>query len=232
MIDEWKRQLKERSGNLTTNEVMPEYLVEKLLDEDISCKEKLKFEEIHFPRSQGLLGEVEGLNILSGLQKIKKEGYLTLFRAVRFPTYKRIFEMLSSDGFAISNYEQERILHLYKNEDYLQKREEIKDYYKRDNVFEIDFEACRARGVDLHEMYSQNLPSNIKEAEEVGISQDFFLLDIYRINDEERVNKLFSNTKLLKENKYFLHGFFGDQNIFGRRRTKYLPSRCFRVNKV
>ena len=308
MIEEWKKQLQELSENLTTNEVMPKHLAEKLLEEDVSLKERLSFEEINFPVSNDVLGEIEGLNILSGLQKQSKKGCLTLFRAVRFPTYKRMYEV-SINGYAISNYEQERILDLYQNKDYVQKREslktdsrfwtqpqervvhglplfclvndalqihrafrgetdkvviiaiyiphelleskkikltantaidldyenherdfEISDFYKKDDIYEIDFGSLRARGIDLHEMYTRDLPLDIKQTEALGITQDLFLLDLYKIKEGKKINNLFTNTEVLKKNKYFLHGFFGDQNIFGRRKAFYLPSSCSKIS--
>jgi hypothetical protein len=109
---------------------------------------------------------------------------------------------------------------------------EIKDFWKDNSAYEIDFEALRARGIDLHEMYTRDLPLDPKKAEELGITQDIFLLNIYRITDQAPIKTLFADTQTLKENKNFLHGFFGDQNIFGRRKTFYLPYKCQRVEKV
>jgi hypothetical protein len=51
---------------------------------------------------------------------------------------------------------------------------------------------------------------------------------VHRVNDSA-LNALMGDTQTLKDNAYFLHGFFGDQNIFARRRTKYVPSRCRRI---
>jgi len=306
----WREQLKKPSGNLTTNQAMSEYLIEKLLEEDMSLKGKIIFSDVSFPELNGILNEIKGLDILAGLQSLNKNGCLTLFRAVRFPTYKRIYEVLYDKGYAVLNYEQERILDLYSNKDYIQRREQIKkdnlfwtqpqervvkglplfclvndalqihrafrseedkvvmvlihiphelletrkaklianpaidldynnedrdfeirDFYKEDDIWEIDYGALRARGIDLQEMYTADLPWQISEAEKLGITQDFFLLDIYKISDNSKTNELRANTEVLKENKYFLHGFFGDQNIFGRRKAEFLPSKCRRISK-
>lgn len=308
MIEQWKKQLAELSGNLTTNEAMPAHIAKKLLAEDDSLKGALSLENVTFPKLSGLLGDVEGLDILSGLQKINKKECLTLFRAVRFPTYKRIFEA-AHNGYAISNFEQERILDLYQRKEYIDKRSkiktdpnfwtqpqervvnglplfclandalqihrafrgekdkvmliaihlphalfesgkikliantaidldytdderdfEIKDFYKKDGVYEIDFEALRARGIDLHEMYTSDLPLDVEKAKALGISQEVFLLDIYKIKDTSKIDLLFRDTDILKKNKSFLHGFFGDQNIFGRRKAVYLPCNCMKVS--
>lgn len=309
MINKWKKELNKPSGNLTTNQVMPEHLIEKLLEEDESLENKLKFEEINFPKLGKLLDDIKGLNILAGLQKYTRDGCVTLFRAARFPTYKRMYEAVYEKGYAISNYEQERILELYKDQEYLNKREqimkdplfwtqpqervvhglplfclvndalqihrayraeqdkvvmiaihiphellesekiklianpaidldysnterefEIKDFTKANGTYEIDFAALRARGIDLQEMYTRDLPWELEEAEKLGINQDFFLLEIFRISDNSKIEKLRQDTEILKQNRYFLHGLFGDQNIFGRRTSEYLPGKCYKIS--
>jgi len=125
MLKNWKKQLEKLSGNLTTNEYMPQHIAKLLLEEDNSLKSELIFKEIFFPKLQGILGEIEGLNILAGLQKFNNKDCLTLYRAVRFPTHKRIYEMLFEYGGAIPNFEQERILELYNDKKYQSKRNKI-----------------------------------------------------------------------------------------------------------
>lgn len=309
LLEQWRKQLQERSGNLTTNEVMPPSLIEKLLEEDEKLSGNLSLEDVDFPGLEGKLKEFKGLNIIAGLQNFTKDGCLTLFRSVRFPTYKRMHEVVYDKGFAVLNYEQERILELYKREDYAQKRDEmkqnplfwtqpqervvkglplfclvndalqihrafrgeedivlmvavhiphelletekiklvsnpaidldysneerdfeIKDFTKSNGAYEIDYTALRARGIDLHEMYCHDLPWGIEEAENIGITQDFFLLDIAKI-DKSKLYNLKANTELLKKNRKFLHGFFGDQNIFGRREAEYLPFKCQKITR-
>lgn len=310
MIEKWREELNKPSGNLTTNQIMPKHLVDKLLEEDESLKEKLILKEVNFPKLNGLLNEIDGLDILAGLQKFTKDGCLTLFRAVRFPTYKRMYEVVYEKGYAISNFEQERILELYKNKEYSEKRDsikndplfwtqpqervvhglplfclvndalqihrayrakedkvamiaihiphnllesgkiklisnpaidldydnkerdlEIEDFYKENGTYEIDFRALRTRGIDLQEMYTKDLPWEVEEAEKLGVTQDFFLLDIYRISDNSKIQELKQNTEILKANCNFLHGFFGDQNIFGRRMSSYLPNKCYSIKR-
>ena len=309
-IEQWNEQLKKPSGNLTTNQAMPDFLIKKLLEEDLSLKDKIEFSEMDFPKFDGLLGEIDGLNILAGLQSFTKEGNLTLFRAIRFPTYKRIYEAVYHHGFAILNYEQERILDLYKKPEYIKQRNEIKDnplfwtqpqervvkglplfyllndalqihrafrlnddlvvmaavhiphellesrkvrlitnpaidleydneerdfeikdFVKTNGSYSIDFKALRTRGIDLHEMYTNDLPWDIEKARKIGVEQDLFLLNINKITDYSKIKNLKENTDLLKVNAYFLHGFFGDQNIFGRRQSFYLPTQCNKITK-
>ncbi len=307
MQEKWRAQLKQNSGNLTTNAPMPPWLVEKLLEEDESAGNKISIDEITFDKLTGFVGGIEGLQIIKGLQEKTRPGYLTVFRAIRFPTNKRLLSLLT-DGFTVSNYEQERILELYSNESYIQQRNQnqaderfwvqpqervvpgipvfalvndalqihrafrgkedrvaivvihiprehlesrrirliantaidlahqnadrditVKDFRDKNGNLEIDYAAMRARGVDLHEMYSQDLPLVKTELDALGIEQEFCLLDIYEIEDLEVMNMLENDTDTLKRSKHFLHGFFGDQNIFGRRKTKYLPFKCYRL---
>lgn len=310
MIEIWRSELQKLSGNLTTNEYMPEKFKDLLLKENIDLKDKLSFEDISFPKLSGILGKIEGLNILAGLQKLNKKECLTVYRAIRFPTYKRVYEMLYEKGLAIPNYEQERILELYQNKKYSSKREEIQkdknfwtqpqervvkglpvfilindavqihrafrntkdkvamitihiphkliknkviklianaaidldynncerdfeinDFCMAEKIFDIDYNALRARGIDLHEIYLKNLPWTLKECEKLRIEQEFFILDIYEIKNKSKINELFKNSNILKDNKFFMHGFFGDQSIFGRRATKYLPYKCQKITK-
>lgn len=311
LLKAWKRQLGESSGNLTTNAAMPVSIANKLLEDNPQLKEEVALEEIFFPKfRENKLDALEGLHILAGLQSKNKKDCLTLFRAVRFPTYKRMHALLTY-GFTISNYEQERILELYKNADYTKKRTAnqaderfwvqpqervvdgvpvfalandaiqihrafrgkedklalvvlhvprehleagkirliantaidfdyknadrdipIRDFMEKDGFFQIDYAALRARGVDLHEMYSQDLPLTKVDAEALGIEQEFFLIDLYEVEGMEAMNVLEADTQILKENKWFLHGLFGDQNIFGRRKTKHLPYRCYSLKGI
>jgi hypothetical protein len=310
MLENWRAQMAELSGNLTTNNAMPQWIADKLLEEDASLKEKLSFEEIHFPLIEGKLDTIKGLEIVAGLQNKTKQDCMTLFRAVRFPTFKRMHEMMYEHGCSISNYEQERITTLYAETTYIEKREalksdplfhiqpqervvpgiplfalandalqihrayrgledmlamcaihipeelvtsqeikliantaidlnhdtnerdfEIRDFRKKNGKIEINFSSLRVRGIDLHEMYTKDLPLGVKEMEARGINTEYFLLNIARITDETRMNEIFSDTDVLKKNEYFMHGFFGDQNIFGRRRSQYLPTKCQSIKK-
>lgn len=306
IINEWRKQLSEPSGSLTTNEAMPSELIDKLLDEGLSLKEKIIFEEVSFPLLGNNLDSVVGLNIIAGVQSKNRKGYLTLFRAIRFPTYKRIHEVAKTYGYAFSNYEQDRILAFYNHRDYQKKRGEIikdhrfwtqpqervvsglplfslvndalqihysfrgktdfillvaihipqgllqsgkiklisnsaidldykneereweiKDFIEKESSYSIDYKALRARGIDLHEIYSKDLPHNLEEAQKIGIEQEFCLLQTYHLNSE--LDRVIDDTKILKENDWFLHGIFGDQNVFARRRAKHLPLKCYNI---
>ena len=84
------------------------------------------------------------------------------------------------------------------------------------------------RGIDLHEMYFNGFPFDLEGHKQLGIEQRFFLLDIYRVDSKDsRIRDL--DTDVLKEHEYFLHGIFGDQNVFGRGVTRCLPFQCHEV---
>lgn len=104
----------------------------------------------------------------------------------------------------------------------------INDFQKKDNSYAPDYKALRVRGIDLHEMYFKNLPFDLEGHKLLGIEQRFFLVDIYRIDlHNSRIRNL--SIEVLKEHEYFLHGIFGDQNIFGRGVTRHLPFQCHEV---
>ncbi|MFA6099458.1 MAG: hypothetical protein WC750_01095 [Patescibacteria group bacterium] len=289
---------------------MPERIKNILLDEDLSLGNKYRLEKVKFPKSLGILGKIRGMDILAGLQKLHKPGHLTVFRAIRFPTNKRIFKAIFENGCALPNFEQERILELYHDPKYVQKRKGIqkdrnfwvqpqervvnglpvfhlvndaiqihhafrherdrvlvialylpyallknknihlisnsaidlnysdqsRDFEIQDFVFDgqrvqVALEPLMARGIDLHEMFIKNLPWDIKGCDRFGIKQDYYLLDIHRIKDDKKIKKLRSDTKILLKNNNFLHGFFGDQNVFARRASKYLPFACFKIER-
>ena len=309
MFGRWEKSTQERCGNLTTNEYLPVEIKRKLLEENLHLVQELEFEKVSFPSLCKELNDIEGMGILSGLQKLKKEGNLTFYRAIRFPTVYRIWKTVSELGLSMPNYEQERILQLYGKTDYITKRREIKqdpnfwtqpqervvdgvpvfclvndalqihrayrserdrvlmtvihfpyelitrenisliantaidldydntekdfkitDFKENNGTFDIDYGALRVRGLDLHEMYFKGLPFNLEGHRKMGIVQRFFLLDIYKIDPKDtRIRDL--NTEILKEYEYFLHGIYGDQNVFGRGITRYLPLQCHEVKR-
>jgi hypothetical protein len=311
MVSTWNKTTTTLSENLTTNAYLPELIRDKLLDEDTALKKNLAFQERYFQLASPELSEITGLNILSGIQSEKKKDNLTVYRAIRFPTIKRIWESLNNYGISMSNFEQERILTLYENADYMKQREEIQknnlfwiqpqervvhglpiftlvndalqihhayknsidktlivvahipyqlikdntltltantaidfdfaddsrdmtieDFVEQQEGCSINYSALRAKGIELHELYVKGLPYTLKEHNELGIEQKFYLVDTYETDVRtETFKRLHSNSTILQKNEYFLHGFFGDHNIFGRRPTKYIPFNCYEVQK-
>lgn len=308
MVKNWKKQLLIPSGSLTTNASMPSFLIEKLLRSDKKIHSNFALEETQFPALKKPLSDIRGFSILAGLQKLSKLNHLTVFRAVRFPTKKRIHELVMHKGCAISNYEQSRILCIYNDPEYNRQRSclksnslfwtqpqervvsglpvfalvndavqihnafrgstdqviivvihiptsliasrkvkfiansaidldhsnsdrdfEIQSYIAENGIYKFDFNCALSWGVDLYEMYSRDLPWNLHASQKMRILQEFYLLDIYKIKDYSYMLKALSDRQILQDNQFFLHGFWGDQNIFGRRRSEYLPYRCRRI---
>ncbi len=311
MIKDWEKSLNKLSNNFTTNEYMPNWIKGKLLKEDLSLVKEISFEKVSFPNLKGSATKIKGLNILSGLQSLHKKNCLTLFRAIRFPTIYRMHNSIYNFGFTILNYEQERILALYKNKDYISKRRniqkdknfwiqpqervvkglpvfylindalqihrafrnkldrvliiaiyipfnlikkgkikiyanldieldyknnkrdvEIKDFVNKNGYYFIDTSALNLKGINLYELYLKRLSFNMKKANGNGINRRAFLLDIYKINHTDaRIKKLRGDLPILKKYHYFLNGFFGDYNLFGRRPFEYLPYACYEVKR-
>jgi hypothetical protein len=107
---------------------------------------------------------------------------------------------------------------------------EITDFINRNNSPRIDYNSLHSKGIYLHELYIKGLPLALHEHQKLGIDQKFYLLETHSINiNESPFTDLFKNTELMNKNQYFLHGFFGDHNVFGRRPAKYLPHHCEEV---
>ncbi len=309
LLNRWEQSTKELSGNLTTNNHLPIEIKNKLLYENKDLISDLHFEESSLKPLCPELNSIKGLNIISNLQKLKKKDHLTVYRTIRFPTIARIHETVHNQGLSIPNYEQERILQLYENREYLKKRAiqkkdqrfitqpqervvdglpvfnlvndalqihqayrneqdrvlligihipykliesesieliantaidldynndeqdfKITEFQKKETEVIIDYSTLRVQGIDLHEMYIKGLPFNLEEHSFLGLEQRFFLLDIYKTNIFDRRQNTIE-TEILKKNEYFMHGIFGDQNVFGRNTSKYLPINCYEVKK-
>ncbi len=107
---------------------------------------------------------------------------------------------------------------------------ELKDFIKKNDHYFLDNSALNLKGINAYELYIKKIPFNIKDNHKKGISQRFFLLDLYKLKqDKKEIKELREDLKTLKKNNYFLQGFFGDYNVFGRRHTEFLPSICYEV---
>ncbi|MBW2967086.1 hypothetical protein KY362_01225 [Candidatus Woesearchaeota archaeon] len=290
MIKDWAANMLRPSGNLTTNDSVPDHLMQRLLQEDDSLLEELVLEEM----------DCRGLEVLKELQGLSSQGCVTFYRAVRFPTVKRIHETVTHYGMSMSNYEQDRILYMYLDTAYEAKRRGAMrdsrllvpqervveglpvfglvndalqihrayrsaedrvlmvaahvpkylidgklrlvantaiDLHYSDNTRDvdivrfkggkIDYAHYRALGVDVHEMYLQGGGFNIEEHSSFGITQRFFLIDTKRIDSVELAR--IRSEPGLKEREWYMHGFFGDQNVFGRRPSEHVPVTCREV---
>lgn len=307
--DIWNHNsIEETSGTYTTNWYFPSHIRDQLFKNntaeyiDTFTLKLQNFESVEPPL-------IKGMDVLKGLQEQKKEDNLTLYRAIRFPTAKRIWETINEKGLCTNNYEQERILELYQDKNYQETRERIKkdkrfwsqpqervvdglpvfglvndaiqihsgyrniydttllitahipkelftnnilelhtnpaittnytdessdrrimpqQLIKKNGNITIDYQAMRASGIDVYEMYLKGLPEGKMATEELGIALDFHYLSIRKV-DEKQKQELRKNYKTLKQNEHFLHGFFGEQAMYGRNTSKYVPMLCYKV---
>jgi len=103
---------------------------------------------------------------------------------------------------------------------------------KHNGQFIPYYSALNWEGNLVYEAYSKGIPLNIEESTKLGIEQKFFLLDIYKpdINtNEKKINDIDLTNELQESSLYFLYGFWGDDNIFMRRPSEYLPKTCYEV---
>jgi hypothetical protein len=292
MLERWAKSTRSLPDSLTTKDYLPEDIRSRLLLEDASLEDRLVFEELPW----------KGLDILKNLQSRTKRNCLTLYRAIRFPTFARTHETVTQYGLSMSNYEQERILAIYDDPNYREIRSGLdsrflvpqervipgvpvfglvndavqihrafrsdkdrvlitsihipktqldcnidliansaididhrcddRDYsirrlVERDGYYYIDYAHYRTLGLDIYEMYLQGVGYNMGEHNNLGIEQRFYLLDIEKIN--RSLLKAIQEDPDLKKKQQYLRGFFGEQNIFGRRPATHLPLSCYEV---
>lgn len=315
-IDNWNKIAKIPSGNYASNLPLDEDLLNNLMENHISNEhfnKKVEINKIKFPKLERNLKKVVGLDILSGLHKLYKKDCITVFRAIRFPTPRRIIQMVEEKGISMLNYEHDRLLKIYEDPDYRKKRQNLLNdplfsfipqerivpglpiffnandaihihrayrnendligiivsfipynliktdsieiysnyalvqnfsdsqgdkkitYFKRlshNGQYIPFYNALNWEGNMVYEAYSKGIPKNIADSIGIGIEQRFFLLDIYKpeINVKKKtINDIELANELLDNNLYFLYGFWGDDNIFMRRPSEYLPKTCYEV---
>lgn len=316
-INIWTEVATKPSGNYASNLPLDKSLLVKLMENHISdeyFKKKIEIKSINFPRLENNLNKVTGLNILSGLHQLYKKDCLTVFRAIRFPTPRRIIKMVEERGISMLNYEHDRLLKIYKDPQYIKKREDlitdplfafipqerivpglpvffnvndavhIHRAYRNENdligisVAFIPYDLIKTDRVEIfsnyalvqnysdsegdkkityfkklnhngqyipfynalnwegnlvYEAYSRGIPENINDSISMGIEQRFFLMDIYKPEidvKKKSINGYDLSNELIDNNLYFLYGFWGDDNIFMRRPSEYLPKTCYEVN--
>jgi len=128
-INTWKNIAEKPSGNYASNVPLAGELLDKLMENHISndyFNSKIEISKTKFPELEKNLSKVSGLDILSGLHKLYKKDCITVFRAIRFPTPRRILKMVEDDGISTLNYEHDRLLQIYENPDYKKKSKSFK----------------------------------------------------------------------------------------------------------
>jgi len=125
----WDSLSKEPSGNFTSNTPISSEIRKRffnLRNFNLTELEKkldfipIKFESLGFP-----LSKIKGLEILSWLQKLYRPKCITFFRAIRFPSPKRLIELSANKGLSIINYEHVRLRKIYEDEKYIRKRKSL-----------------------------------------------------------------------------------------------------------
>ncbi|MFH1770164.1 MAG: hypothetical protein ABH828_01265 [archaeon] len=309
----WTEESSKLSGNLTSNSSLPKDISDRLFSDDNFDKKYFKSitsQKIEPLKFNNELNYITGLDILAELQNLSKPNNLTLFRAIRFPTPKRLSELVNEKGFSQENYEQERLQRLYSDKEYLLLREQIKNnalfnfqpqeriveglpafslvndaiqihrayrsnvdrvaiavgFFPKElfeeGIFElyantaidferqndsrdfkitdfkqgpkgstiIDYSSLRVRGIDVFETFLRKAPTNMSDMNKLGVKQSFYVLDIYNAkNYNVNFDSISQNSKLLKENEWFLHGFLGDHSLLGRDKAKYIPFNCYEI---
>ena len=315
-IDIWQKVATQPSGNYASNLPLDVDLLEKLMENHISDEyfnEQISLTLTKFPKHDNTLSQVDGLDILAGIQGFYKKDCVTVYRAIRFPTPRRILKMAKERGISMLNFEHERLLRIYEDPTYIKKREEIKmdpkfsflpqerivpglpiffsvndaihihrayrsendiiglsvafipyDLIKKDKIeifsnyalvqdcYDSDgdkklhyfkqlgstkqfipfYKALNMEGNMVYETYCKGVPEQLNDCSNLGIEQKHYLLEIYKPKidiKQKKINNIDLSGNIFEQNPYFLYGFWGDDNIFMRRPSEYLPKTCYEV---
>ncbi|WP_075343144.1 hypothetical protein [Tenacibaculum agarivorans] len=315
--DNWDLMTSQPSGNYVSNLPLDEDLKELLLNNSINkvdFDKQVRLNEVKFDRLSKKIDTVTGLNILSGLQKLHKPDHLTVYRAIRFPTKTRIISMIKDRGISTLNYEHNRLMRIYENDEYMMKREQLmKDprfsfqpqervvpglpvffnindavhihrayrgeddiigivtafipynlikqdtveiysndaivenysddsgdrkinYYNKNREGRVcpSYKALSVEGSQIYETYCKGIPEDLESCENLGIEFKYFLLKLYKPQIDiksKRINGVDISSELAQYKLPFLYGFWGDDNIFMRRVSQFLPNSCYEITK-
>lgn len=314
-IEKWSKSAAEPSGNYTSNLPLDQELLNVLMENHIPMEHfnnTLNINDIRFPNIDKNAKLVQGLNILAGLQNLSKPDCISVYRAIRFPTPKRLIKIATSTGISTLNYEHQRLLKIYEDPDYKAKRENLRkdprfcfqpqerivpglpvffnvndaihihrayrnendliviavayipnklisndkieifsnfalvqNYSDSDGDRKIKyfkslpngriipfFKALNIEGNLVYETYCKGIPQTLEDSLEQGIEQQFYLLELYKPKidaHDKSINGINLSKELASNNSYFLYGFWGDDNIFMRRTSEFLPKKCFEI---
>lgn len=315
--DKWNKMTAKPSGNYTSNLPLDLDLKNLLLQKDINqtfFNKSITLNPLVFKPLSEKLNTIQGLNILSGLQELYMPNCITVYRAIRFPTKKRIYSMLNNDGISTLNYEHDRLMRIYEDEDYKRKRNALKkdprfsfqpqerivpglpvffnindaihihrsyrdtndiigivtafipynlikqncvEIYSNDAIVEnysdafgdkkINhfkqnsneeylpfYKALGIEGNQIYETYCKGIPEQINECDTLNIKFRYFLLELYKPKIdiwEKSINGVNLSEEIVKYKLPFLYGFWGDDNIFMRRSSEFLPKKCHEVTR-
>ncbi len=308
-IKTWGKSASEPSGNHASNLPLDTELLSILMENHVSMdsfNNSLLFKEVKFSKIELNSTHIVGLNILSGLQNLNKSDCVSVFRAIRYPTPKRILKIMLDSGISTINYEHQRLLKIYEDKEYKLKRDQLKidprfsfqpqerivpglpiffnvndaihihrayrsendlivvavafipynqikndsieifsNYALVQNYSDLDgdkkinhfrklnngrvvpfYKALNLEGNLVYETYCTGIPQSLNDCKINGIEQRFFLIELYKpkIDSKQKtINGVSFSNDLVSNDSYFLYGFWGDDNIFMRRPSEYLP---------
>ncbi|MFY0602747.1 MAG: hypothetical protein JXQ93_02275 [Flavobacteriaceae bacterium] len=111
----------------------------------------------------------------------------------------------------------------------------INHYKQSSNGSVIPFyKALGIEGNQIYETYCKGIPERIKDCNDMGIEFRYFLLELYRpeIDPQDKcINGVDISDELAKYKLPFLYGFWGDDSIFMRRVSEFLPKTCYEITK-
>jgi hypothetical protein len=314
-IQNWINGASKPSGNHTSNLPLDNDLLNLLMENHVSIdsfNNSLFFKEIKFPKLDLNTNHVKGLNVLSGLQNINKPDCVSVYRAIRYPTPKRILQIVLDSGVSTINYEHQRLLKIYEDEEYRRKREQLKKdprfsfqpqerivpglpiffsvndaihihrayrsendlivvavafiphaqlkndsveifsnyalvqnysdsdgdkkitHYRKLNTGRVVpfYKALNLEGNLVYETYCTGIPQSVSDSKTKGIEQRFFLIELYKPQIDSQIktiNGVFLSNDLMANDSYYLYGFWGDDNIFMRKPSEYLPNTIYEI---
>lgn len=96
------------------------------------------------------------------------------------------------------------------------------------------YRALSMQGNQIYETYCKGIPQKIEECKDVNIEFKYFLLDLYKPKIDihnKSINGINISDEIVKYKLPFLYGFWGDDNIFMRRASEFLPKKCYEITR-
>ncbi len=110
------------------------------------------------------------------------------------------------------------------------------NYYKQSSNGRVlpFYRALGIEGNQIYETFCKGIPESVEACRDIKIEFKYFLLELYKpeINVlEKHINGVDLSDELTKYRLPFLYGFWGDDNIFMRRASEFLPKTCYEITK-
>lgn len=112
----------------------------------------------------------------------------------------------------------------------------IEDYcHNNDERILHDQELLHIKGIDPYETYIKGLPHTISKCNSIGIKQRYFLIEIKKVTVDNKkyfINGIKISSEIMKKYPNVFSSIWGDDDLFSRRKTDYLPINCFELFKA